>query len=393
MSEKPKRSTTLRDVLFQVHLWVGLIFCIPFVVLGLTGSYLVYDQDFVTPPMAQTEGVFASPEAIFAAAERPGFRSASLTMPEALGEPAIVRLANIEASQSGAQRGGPPGRGFTQVYIDPVSLAPLGDAAGRNAVSDFMHRLHGNLFIGGREGRSVVGWLGVGMTLLGLTGLVLWWPRRRALRNAFLVRKGARGYPLHRQLHGAAGIWGWVVFVVVSFSGVAISFPNSIGPFMHSAFGGAPLPPINQEIAPIAGRAPIGANEAVDIALAAMPGARLAGVFLPNDPEGALRVTLERAGAIDGTPTVSVSIDPYRGEVVAMRDPQGGGFGNAFMAWQRPLHDGQGLGPVWKFLVFVSGLLPPLFVVTGISMWWIKRRNVAAIRVRKRGVLEGAPAE
>ena len=37
-------------------------------------------------------------------------------------------------------------------------------------------------------------------------------------------------------------------------------------------------------------------------------------------------------------------------------------------AWQRPVHQGS-LSPVWKFLVFLSGLVPALFVVTGIIMW------------------------
>jgi len=44
------------------------------------------------------------------------------------------------------------------------------------------------------------------------------------------------------------------------------------------------------------------------------------------------------------------------------------------MAWMRPVHQGI-LGPVWQFLVFLSGLVPSLFVVTGMIMWWKKRRR------------------
>ena len=55
-------------------------------------------------------------------------------------------------------------------------------------------------------------------------------------------------------------------------------------------------------------------------------------------------------------------------------------------AWQRPLHEGIGLGLVWKLLVFAAGLLPPLFVITGISMWLIKRNA-------KRRADEPAPAD
>jgi uncharacterized iron-regulated membrane protein len=45
------------------------------------------------------------------------------------------------------------------------------------------------------------------------------------------------------------------------------------------------------------------------------------------------------------------------------------------MAWQRPIHQGTGFGPVWRFLVFLSGLVPALFVVTGLIMWAKKRKR------------------
>ena len=46
------------------------------------------------------------------------------------------------------------------------------------------------------------------------------------------------------------------------------------------------------------------------------------------------------------------------------------------MALQRPMHDGQGnLGPIWEFLVFLSGLVPLLFVITGTIMWLKKRKQ------------------
>ncbi|MEY4879526.1 MAG: hypothetical protein RJB62_995, partial [Pseudomonadota bacterium] len=128
------------------------------------------------------------------------------------------------------------------------------------------------------------------------------------------------------------------------------------------------------------------------IALAEQPGSRVVGVFMPGEPEGTMRVTVLATDAVKGTPATSISIDPYRGEVASVRNPQEG-LGNAFMAWQRPLHDGQGLGMIWQFLVFASGLMPVLFTITGTIMWWIKRRNKIAMRVRKQAALEGAPAE
>ena len=49
------------------------------------------------------------------------------------------------------------------------------------------------------------------------------------------------------------------------------------------------------------------------------------------------------------------------------------------LAWQHALHAGEGFGPVWKMLVFLSGLLPLLFSVTGILMWLLRRHRRSAV--------------
>ena len=58
-----------------------------------------------------------------------------------------------------------------------------------------------------------------------------------------------------------------------------------------------------------------------------------------------------------------------------MRDPSSYSTGDKFLAWQRPMHAGNGLGLIWWGLVFVIGFLLPLFVGTGLTMWLLKRRN------------------
>ena len=59
----------------------------------------------------------------------------------------------------------------------------------------------------------------------------------------------------------------------------------------------------------------------------------------------------------------------YSGKVLEVRDQSA-----RVMAWMRPVHQGS-LGSVWKFLVFLSGLVPALFVTTGIIMWAKKRKR------------------
>ena len=67
------------------------------------------------------------------------------------------------------------------------------------------------------------------MCLLGLTGLVLWWPKRGPVEIRLHGARTATGLRFHRELHAATGIWIFLVFMAVSFSGVVIAWPQTMG--------------------------------------------------------------------------------------------------------------------------------------------------------------------
>ena len=222
----------------------------------------------------------------------------------------------------------------------------------------------------GREGRQFVGWLGLAMVLLGATGLVLWWPKKGQWKYAFIVRRTARGLRFHRELHAMLGIWAFFVFIVVTFSGVVLAWPQTMGT-QPPGFNPRALPALE----PIEGAHRIGADQAVAIALAADPDATLRSITIPGRRDQPVTVNLLSHGAINAT----ALIDPWRAKLVTLRDPS-----QSFLAWQRPVHQGT-LGPVWKFLVFLSGFLPAIFVTTGVIMWAKKRKaHIAGQRPARR---------
>ena len=374
--------TTVRRTLFTVHMWVGLVLGLFLAALGLSGSVLVYDDAFANlldrPPQALTAGMPLPLSMIQSiardAADQQGVQGGQMQiiLPEKPLQPITVRLGGI--SVMGNMPGMPVRRGL-QLFIDPVSgevLASRGTAA--PGLLTFAHQLHGN-FLMGREGRTlVVGWLGVAMCILGLSGLVLWWPKKGQWKYAFKVRSTASGLRFHRELHAATGIWIFVVFLAVSFSGVVIAWPQTFG--MPNGRGSIPA------VEPGHGRR-LGATEAVIAAQRAVPGLEARSVTIPAAPDQPISVSYLSHDAIAAT----AYVDPYRGTVLSVRDPS-----DSFMAWMRPVHQGS-LGVVWKFLVFLSGLVPTLFVVTGVVMWVGKRqRHVPMSEPLPEALEEGEPA-
>lgn len=365
-----------RRIIAQLHLWIGLLLCLPFVMLGLTGSILVFKHELEAlfavhrPPAAQEEPHTIG-EILMAAqkAAPPGYRPLSYVAPTDPGALAAVRLA-----PSG--HGGAPGPSGERVRIDvdPASLQTF-----PNPEMGFLRQvffLHSTLLLKNREGRQLIGWFGAAMLIMAISGLVNWWPRRGRWRAGFTIARGARGYRLHRELHGAVGIWGLAVLGAISFTGVYLSFPESVRSAVNIVLPTRDLRGAGAvRIEPVQGAEPLGIDAAVALAREQVRDTTLRLVFLPARPDQPIRVALYRAGDDREGPAVTVLVDPWARRVTEVFDPRGFSPGETILAWQHALHAGQGFGLVWKMLVFLSGLLPLLFTITGIVMWLLRRRR------------------
>lgn len=412
---------TFRYWLGQIHLWIGLILLLPLVLMGVTGAVLVYAHDIehllgAGEPLATAAGEWRSPGALIEAAlatnTEPGRVPIAVRWPVERGEPAAVRLSRPGlASERPQFRGGPQGQGpqpgqgrvpvqspfagSLQVLIDPVSLQVLETQQAMTGWVRFFHDLHGHLFITGGLGRELVGWLGVALLVLGCSGLYLWWPKPGQWKAAFFVRRKAKGLLLHRELHGAAGIWSLAIFLLVNFTGVYLAFPQQISAAVNAVWPGRDMRAamFQARIEPMRGASAMTVDEAVDLARSRVPDGRFLNAFLSTRPDQAMRIGLVRDGHREGAPVVTVLVDPYRRAVVDVFDPRSMSFGEKIIAWQRALHYGTGLGGGYKALVFLSGLVIPLFAVTGFFMWWIKRRNRRAGQRAKAEILRAAAAK
>src|SRR5262245_4253479 len=406
---------SFRYWLQQLHLWIGLILLLPLVMMGVTGAVLVYAHDIEHlfgqgEPAAKTAGEWRSPaeliEAARAAAKDPTRVPIAVRWPIERGEPAAVRLSRPGmAGERPQMRGGPqsqgqgavpvqsPFAGSVQVLIDPVSLEILGTEQAMTGWVRFFHDLHGHLFIAGGLGRELVGWLGVALLVLGCSGLYLWWPKPGQWKAAFTVRRTAKGLRFNRELHGAVGIWSLVLFMLVNFTGVYLAFPQQISAAVNWVSPGRDMRAamFQARVEPMRGAVPMAVNEAVELARSRVPDGRFLNAFLSIRPDQAMRVGLIRADHAEGAPIVTVIIDPFRKSVVDVFDPRTMSTGERIIAWQRALHYGIGLGGGYKFLVFASGVIIPVFAVTGFLMWWIKRRNRRAGERAKAAIQAAAP--
>ncbi|HYM17614.1 MAG TPA: PepSY-associated TM helix domain-containing protein [Micropepsaceae bacterium] len=362
---------SFRSGLVKVHLWLAIVLSLPMLVIGISGSALLVQREILARslPAASAVGERKPIPDIVAAAQKSapaGTSAKRVDLPAAAGRPVSVRFGVREE-----------GKPETDIYVDPVSLNVLGSepVVERGPILAVLIGIHAFLAMPPPIGLPFVGWMGVIMTFMGLSGLVLWWPRRGEWKSAFFMRRGASGVAFHLDLHKMVGIWGLIVLLAVSTSGVYLTFPQTIGPFVQKHFPGEqvatnPLPGYTRVTGPL------GPEEAIASARTAITGARIMSLELPA-VENSYVAEFAPEGLSPSEPRVLVVLDSATGEITYIDDPRNYSLRDQVLNWQHLLHFGVGLGPVWMMLVFFSGLLPLLFAITGLTVWWKRRRPLS----------------
>ena len=113
-------------------------------------------------------------------------------------------------------------------------------------------------------------------------------------------------------------------------------------------------------------------------------GLALAVLLVPIAVSGALLVRHDRVDAlihpdryaVTGSALMSPSAYVASARAAVERDVQ----------WMRWIHEGSHSGAVWQAIVFLTGVFPLVFAVTGVVMWWRGRRG-------RRLLAEGRAAE
>jgi uncharacterized iron-regulated membrane protein len=106
--------------------------------------------------------------------------------------------------------------GSVLVYYNELARWP--------AINRLAH-LHRDLLVG-QTGRFVNGIGALSLTLLCLTGAVIWWPGVRHWRRSLRVEWRARFPRINWDLHSAIGFWAFLFVLIWGISGTYLAFPH-----------------------------------------------------------------------------------------------------------------------------------------------------------------------
>lgn len=354
-----------RRLWLVVHRWLGLTAGLLFVLVGLTGSLLVFDHaidEWLNPDLLLSEhrSVGVPAQTIIESAERSyGASAIAMTKPRIDGGVWTVWF----------QSGNEELPHFTQVLVDPATAEVTGQRVWGEYLMSWIYRLHFRL-LAGEPGGVVVGLIGIAAMLSIVSGIYLWWPLwRHSWRAALQVRPGKRVYDVHKSF----GIFACVILFVIAFTGATMAFPNAFRILLASV-GSLTEPPAELQSSSAAGAQSLTADQAITVAQRSFPDAQFDHLHPPADETGFYEVAFRQTGEVQQSFGRSqVFLDQYSGEVLAIRSPDAFTALDTFHAWQFPLHNGEALGLAGRWLVFFSGLMPAVLYVTGCWIWWKRR--------------------
>ncbi|ENQ3107831.1 PepSY domain-containing protein [Bacillus cereus] len=359
----------VRGLVRNVHLCLSMIAGICIVLIGLTGSLLVFDNELnrmIYPDLYKiTKGQPVT------------YQKALQTVASTYQKGEIQRVYTPDDphSQGIYLFNLKEGKGTKSVYVDPGTGNINGDL-GEKSFFNQVKEIHYHLLLKDFNGKEIVGIIGFVLFFISLSGLYLWWPGIKKWMRGFVIRRSKNTYVKQYDLHKVIGIIAMPFLLVVSLTGALFTYDKTIFGWVGAKT--SVMPPKEKLISkPLSGgKLPL--DHLLSEAEKAVPQGTITQVRMPakakkGKVEGAVEIRLSRSYD-PGNGNVKIWVDQYSGRVLAKQDPKVDD-GLTYQTWLKPLHTGTFGSSFTKVLYVIGGLTPSMLMFTGIYMWWYKKKK------------------
>lgn len=359
------RRLVLRRVVFQVHLWMGLLAALYLVLIALSGSVLVYKDELtrlMLPPALQHRvphiDEVAAPLAVVQRfrGEEPRATLNNLQVPTAV-YPAFLL--------TGQDAAGRPARWISDPVTGHAQPAP-------RTWLDAVHDFHYYLLLPPAWGMQANAVGAAFLLLLLATGLVLWWPGLRLWSRGLRINLRASWRRVNYDMHNALGFWTLPIMAWWALSGVYFGWYRQVSAVVQA------ISPLRGMVSPAPGNLPAppagvhaSLPEVLRAAQATSPGGHLWSISDPQLRSPESFVLLDRGAPGDFSHRDIVRVRSADARVVSVwHYGERHTLGDWVLWSMHPLHFGTLWGPWIKLAWALLGLALAVLTVTGVLMYW-----------------------
>jgi uncharacterized iron-regulated membrane protein len=361
----------LHNLAFQLHRYLGLGVGLILVIVGLTGSLLVFVPELDAQIIQQRFG-YVMPQAQLIAPDKlvETVKTAYANYPDwKVGQ---VQMRSHQAFHT--IRLNRPDETQWEVFVNPYTGKVMGDRQRETAFFSRILDLHYAL-LSGAIGTIIVGITALLLFILSITGIVLW-PGWRRLISGFKIKWNAHPKRLNYDLHKVAGIITAAFLAVIAFTGFCWNFYDQSYPVIYAATLTPKPPEVKSTV--VKGKSPLSLSEALRQAELALPGAATTFITLPTKPDEVFEF-YKKVPQDSEAFSSYVKVDQYSGKVLDIQDSRMAKLGDRILNSFTPLHYGTFGGIPTRILYIFVGLAPMVLLVTGFVMWRYRRRRTKVV--------------
>jgi uncharacterized iron-regulated membrane protein len=209
--------TAFKRTLLFVHRWLGFISGLVVFIVSITGCIFCFQDEIQ--------------DAIH------GYRTVPVSNAPFL-KPSVLKAKGLEFLPKGKFAGliyNGPGRaalvgvtdsaGYHNLYTNPYTGKILADDLLQKNFFIIVEYIHLYLLLPTEIGKMVVGISVLIFVVLMITGIVLWWPKRKTDRKrSFTIKWNGRWRRINYDLHNVLGFYAASIAIILAITGLSMSF-------------------------------------------------------------------------------------------------------------------------------------------------------------------------
>ncbi|UOG75505.1 PepSY domain-containing protein [Hymenobacter tibetensis] len=366
---------TFKQAVGKMHLWLGLASGLVVFIVSITGAIFTFQDDIrdLTEPWRKVEAQATAPVLpsrlqAAALASHPGVKAETSWV--------TYFAADRSATVFFIDQAGLP----IQVYLNPYTGQVLHEQNLRTHFFTIIQEIHMHLLLPEEVATWVVGISISIFVVMLLTGLVLWWPKRKQERKQrFTIKWGARWRRVNYDLHNVLGFYAASIGMVLALSGLFMIYPWMLESIVFVVDGGKAAP---QEIM----KTKLDTLQIVPAAVQPLPDIVYRNVRRLSPTNEMVLIGPSGTGktpaycwtyqkALHYYHRDEYAFHPVSGQLLESRFHATKSTGTKFSDMNYDLHTGQILGFGGKIVAFLGSLISASLPVTGTVIWWGRRNK------------------
>ncbi len=374
-----RQNNSFKKFIRKIHLWLGLSSGLIVCFLGITGCILAFELE-IRSMTEQYRNVSIEkksylPPSVLSEKARPHMLSQSVLGIEypGAGKAAVAAYYDLQEN-------------YELVFLNPYTGEVLKH---KDMTKDFFRIIldgHFYLWLPHHIGQPIVASATLIFVILMITGLILWWPRKKGVvKQRFTIKWNARWRRKNYDLHNVLGFYMSWIAIFLALTGLVFGFQWFARSVYFVTSGGEPMVehahPLSDTTKPVMianmadhlwndYRTQVKSNESMGVYFA----------HLPTDP---LEVVINhRPGTYYNSDFFH--FDQYTGNLLEAPGSYNGRFADASLAdkivrMNYDMHVGAILGLPGKLLAFFASLIAASLPITGFLIWWGRKKKARRI--------------